>query len=231
MRVRPAGLVYGPSEKRYQYVVPAGQPRGVDVDGVGVIRPGRGGAGRDDRGERPRLGHLPRHVDRLGRHAAGAAGGQRVGGEAGPQDDRVLDWIARRHPEGERVPRRSGIDVVLVVAAAVVVADVAVVSDGGAGDSVERPTRCCPGRRPARRRPRRAAAGRNLRRLMGCTRPSWPRHGLGRRRSHVAGARPDDPVVRGLLEDVGAPADDPAGGEGRRGTDRGTPQASITTPA
>src|SRR5690606_33424654 len=41
------------------------------------------------------------------------------------------------------------------------------------------------------------------------------RHRLGRRRADVAGRGPDDPVVGRLLEDVGAPADDPARRERR----------------
>src|SRR5205807_4224338 len=42
------------------------------------------------------------------------------------------------------------------------------------------------------------------------------RYWLGRRRTGVVGARTDEAVVARLLEDVGAPADRAAAGEGRR---------------
>ena len=56
-------------------------------------------------------------------------------------------------------------------------------------------------------------------------------NGLGRRRADVAGARADQPVVGGLLEDVRAPADHPARRERRREHLAGQPARSITMPA
>ena len=93
-------------------VLPPGpQPVDLDVDGVGVGGAGPDGAAVDGATHLRVVGDLPLHLDVASRHAAPPVGGERLDGQAGPQDDARGGRVAGGDAELEGGdPHRAGGD-------------------------------------------------------------------------------------------------------------------------
>lgn len=84
----------------------------VDLGVHGVCEFGRGDHAAPLHGAAEAFvrGHLVLHPDRAARHAAQPVGGERIGGEAGPQHDTIGPGVSRGHAqrEGVAAQRRGG---------------------------------------------------------------------------------------------------------------------------